>query len=401
MYIVKDEGIGQVHQVSDCSGWEKDPESFSKIIAEHYVRTELGLFIRGKSIWCRADGKLCEVTFPFPFNITVMVSLVHIPSHVIARQAYIKQGAPRREFIYSCTPEGNVIFSPRNKQGARIPQPGRRTKSYTQVFGELSRPPTPVSQSVTLAMRPRPFLVLDSFRFNKTLLNKLHKERISSLANHIVKSWRTSQLIKTVHLVGHTDPTGTESYNLKLASNRALEVKKRLIDEIEDLQPGLSKQINIWVESLGKTQPIASNRTKEGRAHNRRVEVFLSPPEKLPTPPTSLAPTKAVGKIDLSKEAKKAAEKVVGPARPETPAEQMNRILTTPVPTLPSGRSFKQWFDETLKELGVPLRDKIWEAILGEDKSLASSLLDRAGVRGEAKEAFLKTLEHVLQHKSR
>jgi hypothetical protein len=176
-----------------------------------------------------------------------------------------------------------------------------------------------------------------------------------------------------------------------------------LIIEIEGLQPGLSKQINILVESRGETQPVASNLKKVGRARNRRVEVFLSPPKKLPTPPTPSVPTKAVEKIDLSKEAKQAAGKIVGPARPETPAEQMNRILTTPVPTLPSGRSFKQWFDETLKERGVPkrLRDKIWEAILGEDRSLVSSLLDSAGVRGEAKEAFLKTLEHVLQHKSR
>lgn len=402
MYIVKDEGIGQVHKVGDCSGWAKDPESFSKIIAEHYVRTELGVFIKGKSIWCRADGKLCEVAFPLPFNITVMVSLVHIPSHVIARQVYIKQGAPRREFNYSCTPEGNVIFSPRNKQGAKIPLRRKRTKSHTQVFGELTRPPTSASKSTTLAMRPRSFLVLDNFDFNKSFLKLLHKERISSLAKHIVKSWSTSQPIKTVHLVGHTDSIGTESHNLKLASKRALEVKERLIKEVEVLQPGLSKQINILVESLGETEPIASNRTKEGRAHNRRVEVFLAPPQKLPTPPAP-SPTKAIKTIDFSKEAKKAAEKIVEPARPETPEERINRILTTPIPTLPSGRSFKQWFDETLKERGVPkwLRDKIWNAILGQDKSLVSSLLDSAGIRGEAKEAFLKTLESILQLKFR
>jgi hypothetical protein len=245
--------------------------------------------------------------------------------------------------------------------------------------------------------------VLDGFGFNKSLLNKFHWRKLKSFASHIVKSWRNSQAIDTIRLVGHTDPTGSKSYNLDLAHRRALEVRKMLIIEIEGLQPGLSKQINILVESRGETQPVASNLKKVGRARNRRVEVFLSPPKKLPTPPTPSVPTKAVEKIDLSKEAKQAAGKIVGPARPETPAEQMNRILTTPVPTLPSGRSFKQWFDETLKERGVPkrLRDKIWEAILGEDRSLVSSLLDSAGVRGEAKEAFLKTLEHVLQHKSR
>jgi hypothetical protein len=42
MYERTLEGLAQGGRMDDCSGWERDPQSFSKVIAEHYVRTELG-----------------------------------------------------------------------------------------------------------------------------------------------------------------------------------------------------------------------------------------------------------------------------------------------------------------------------------------------------------------------
>ncbi len=92
-----------------CAGWERDPQSFSKVIAEHYVRTELGRDLRGNPIWCSATGEMCQVDFPG--GIEVMVSLVKVPEYVIARQT--GRDKPRREYTYDCLPNGRVILRPR------------------------------------------------------------------------------------------------------------------------------------------------------------------------------------------------------------------------------------------------------------------------------------------------
>ena len=34
--------LGQPQAQTDCSGWESDPQSFIRVIAEHHIRTELG-----------------------------------------------------------------------------------------------------------------------------------------------------------------------------------------------------------------------------------------------------------------------------------------------------------------------------------------------------------------------
>lgn len=109
MYVQTVEGLGQGRRARDCSGWEKYPRSFSKVIAQHYVSTELRQRLKAEQVRCRPDGKVCEVTFPG--DITVGVSLVKVPDYVIARQA--GEATPRREYDYYCTPERHVILKRR------------------------------------------------------------------------------------------------------------------------------------------------------------------------------------------------------------------------------------------------------------------------------------------------
>ncbi len=63
---------------------------------------------------------------------------------------------------------------------------------------------------------------------------------------------------------------GSEAYNQKLSVARAESVKTYMVS------PGLPAD-KIRVEGKGKSNPIASNDTEEGRAKNRRVEVTLIP----------------------------------------------------------------------------------------------------------------------------
>jgi outer membrane protein OmpA-like peptidoglycan-associated protein/Tol biopolymer transport system component len=67
-----------------------------------------------------------------------------------------------------------------------------------------------------------------------------------------------------VEIGGHTDNVGSDSDNLTLSQNRALEVRKYLIDR------GI-KADRIESKGYGETQPMTSNDTEEGRALNRRT----------------------------------------------------------------------------------------------------------------------------------
>ena len=73
-----------------------------------------------------------------------------------------------------------------------------------------------------------------------------------------------------IEIIGHTDSTGSSSYNLGLSTRRANSVAAVLIDS--GVAPG-----RIRVTGAGEDQPVASNLTEEGRAQNRRVEIVIRP----------------------------------------------------------------------------------------------------------------------------
>ncbi len=71
-----------------------------------------------------------------------------------------------------------------------------------------------------------------------------------------------------VSLTGHTDNTGTPERNLLLGTDRAAAIRQILIEK------GVKAQ-QITADSKGQAQPVTTNKTLEGRAENRRVEVRL------------------------------------------------------------------------------------------------------------------------------
>ena len=67
---------------------------------------------------------------------------------------------------------------------------------------------------------------------------------------------------------GHTDSDGADAMNMKLSQERAAAVKNYLVEH------GISSS-RLVSEGFGETKPVASNKTKAGKAQNRRVEVRL------------------------------------------------------------------------------------------------------------------------------
>ncbi len=73
-----------------------------------------------------------------------------------------------------------------------------------------------------------------------------------------------------VDVYGHTDNTGSDSYNQDLSQRRAVAVATILANQGID-------QRRFYIEGKGESSPIASNANEAGRSQNRRVEIQISP----------------------------------------------------------------------------------------------------------------------------
>ncbi|WP_439332633.1 OmpA family protein [Shewanella canadensis] len=104
-----------------------------------------------------------------------------------------------------------------------------------------------------------------TFGVDQTDLSSGAKRVLNSVAL-VAKEYDQTQL----NVLGYTDSSGAESYNLRLSKIRAIEVGNYLV--AQKIEYGRVKS-----EGLGESRPIATNATAEGRAQNRRVEIVLSP----------------------------------------------------------------------------------------------------------------------------
>jgi outer membrane protein OmpA-like peptidoglycan-associated protein len=73
----------------------------------------------------------------------------------------------------------------------------------------------------------------------------------------------------TMEIDGHTDSVGSDDFNQTLSEQRAESVRDFLAEE--GVPAG-----SISAKGFGKTQPVASNDTPEGRQRNRRVEIVVN-----------------------------------------------------------------------------------------------------------------------------
>lgn len=101
------------------------------------------------------------------------------------------------------------------------------------------------------------------FDFNKAELKKDSYEELDRLADFLQKNKKIE-----IEISGHTDNVGAEDYNQKLSQQRVESVVAYLITK------GIDKS-RLQAKGYGKSKPVASNDTEEGRATNRRVEFVI------------------------------------------------------------------------------------------------------------------------------
>ena len=115
-------------------------------------------------------------------------------------------------------------------------------------------PPVAQTQKVTYAADA-------FFDFDKAVLKPEGKAKLDDLASKV-----KANNLEVISAVGHTDSVGSDAYNQKLSIRRAEAVKAYLVSK------GIDKS-RVYTEGKGEKQPVADNKTKEGRAKNRRVEI--------------------------------------------------------------------------------------------------------------------------------
>jgi len=107
------------------------------------------------------------------------------------------------------------------------------------------------------------------FDTNKYDINSDSSTLLNKLGSILVEYPDTNVLV-----VGHTDSTGTNEYNMTLSKNRANAVTNFFIKN----GVGSTRFTTKW---FGEDQPIADNGTLDGRAKNRRVNLAIVPNEKM------------------------------------------------------------------------------------------------------------------------
>ncbi len=152
--------------------------------------------------------------------------------------------------------------------GAIVAPPPAPAPAPAPVIEAPKAAPAPAPEPAKPAPAPQPpaatkvtYAADAFFDFDKSVLKPEGKAKLDDLVGKV-----KGINLEVIIAVGHTDATGTDAYNQKLSVKRSEAVKAYLVSK------GIEKN-RVYTEGKGEKQPVADNKTKEGQAKNRRVEI--------------------------------------------------------------------------------------------------------------------------------
>jgi outer membrane protein OmpA-like peptidoglycan-associated protein len=126
--------------------------------------------------------------------------------------------------------------------------------------------PTPVIEEVVV-VKEEVIVINDVyFKFDSAQLTAADKQKLDVISTRLKREAPSAQL----RVSGHTDSVGSDKYNKTLSQKRAMSVTNYLVSS------GIPRSSFIAVVGEGKSRPVADNKTAEGRALNRRVEIKIN-----------------------------------------------------------------------------------------------------------------------------
>ncbi|MDB6141048.1 MAG: rane protein [Pseudomonas sp.] len=129
--------------------------------------------------------------------------------------------------------------------------------------------PPPVAEPVVEApvVKEETIVINDVyFKFDSAQLTPADKQKLDLISTRLKKEAPSAQL----RVSGHTDSVGSDKYNKTLSQKRAASVTNYLVAS------GIPRNSFVAVVGEGESRPVADNKTAEGRALNRRVEIKIN-----------------------------------------------------------------------------------------------------------------------------
>ena len=160
--------------------------------------------------------------------------------------------------------KGSKAFPHQNCDGALLPPPPPPPPAPPPV---TAMPDAKPAAPVTPPAPPKPIVekvtyAADAFfDFDKAVLKPEAEVKLDDLSSKM-----GAINLEVIIAVGHTDSVGSDEYNQKLSVRRSEAVKAYLISK------GIEAN-RVYTEGKGEKSPVADNKTNEGRAKNRRVEI--------------------------------------------------------------------------------------------------------------------------------
>jgi len=150
--------------------------------------------------------------------------------------------------------------------GAIVPKPAVVVPPAPRAAAPAAPAPAPVAKPApvvvpAVAATKVTYAADAFFDFDKSALKPEGRAKLDDLIGKI-----KGINLEVIIAVGHTDSVGSNNYNQKLSVKRAEAVKAYLVTK------GIEKN-RVYTEGKGEKQPVADNKTSEGRAKNRRVEI--------------------------------------------------------------------------------------------------------------------------------